>query len=729
MHRGFSIIYLFILLTGSASGALATPTPYGETGLLTQPTAETLSAGNICVGIWANHAEFSDQGATIVPTAITLGLGTFLEAYGSYPNLLANGEESESGRGFANLGLKMKVWGGRSAPFKLAIDGQLRKSVSDNPALDGINSLSTRLIASFKSRRFGIHANGGYVTNENPPILAGGYNDQYVFGGGIELYPSERFRVIAEMESQSKLIDSMEGRQEAMLGVQYFVSPHLTFNLGAGIGLSDASPDYRGLVGFSTCQGIGTYQKPIPTIVPVDEEAVADEDKEPVKVIKVRTLTPLAIRTAPKPVEPVGQFEIPVESPAEEVVLPLEERLLVPGTNRLLAAPIVPIQPLMAVAPIDAVPEESAAIAADTPEGIVEPAQEPAPAVETLPVAEVVPGVVASESPAISSSVAAATSLVKIASAAIETAAVAAAPVVSAPVAVVAAPGAAVNTPNLAPAPVIAAPAAVVEPVVSPAPLVEETSAAPEPMAGAAAEPMAAVPPVAVDLPVPTADPVVETQSAPEIQIASSPLPATAPAAGIEPPPTELAAVPSPAPALSIPERTEVSGVPFEAISATAPAPGLGMPTAAEPPEVGPGPTVQATPAVTEQSIEAVVYRKFRLQEVTFGTNQWKVSQEGMAALAMVAEQLRKEKKEFLLRVDGHTDSLGSDNYNDKLSLQRSITIATNMVVHNGFDPARLFVKGFGESKPIAPNDSAEGKAKNRRVEILVLLPKKVPVQ
>lgn len=586
MHRGFSLIHIFIILSCSASGALAIPTPYGETGLLTQPTAETLSAGNICVGIWANHAEFGDESATIVPTAITLGLGTFLEAYGSYPNLLANGEESESGRGFANLGLKMKVWGGRSAPFKLAIDGQLRKSVSDDPALDGINSLSTRLIASFKSRRFGIHANGGYVSNENPPTLAGGYNDQYVFGGGVELYPGERFRVIAEMESQSKLIDSLEGQQEAMLGVQYFVSPHLTFNLGAGIGLSDASPDYRGLVGFSTCQGIGSYQKPIPTIAPAEEEAAEEENQEPVKVIKVRTLTPLATRTAPKPVEPVGQFEIPVESPAEEVVLPLGERLLVPGTNSLLAAPIVPIQPLMAVAPIASIPGESAAISADTPEAIAQP------------------------------------------------------------------------TP-----------------------------------------------------------------------IGSSPLPAAESTSGIESPSAELAVVPSTAPALSIPVGTEVSGFPLEAISATAPAPGLEVITLSAPPVVAPGPAIQVTPAVAEQPIEAVVYRKFRLQEVTFGTNQWKVSQEGIAALAMVAEQLRKENKEFLLRVDGHTDSLGSDNYNDKLSLQRSITIATNMVVHNGFDPARLFVKGFGERKPIASNDSAEGKAKNRRVEILVLLPKKVPAQ
>jgi outer membrane protein OmpA-like peptidoglycan-associated protein len=713
MHRGFSIIHIFIILSCSASGALAIPTPFGETGLLTQPTAETLSAGNICVGIWANHAEFSDQGATIVPTAITLGLGTFLEAYGSYPNLLANGEESESGRGFANIGLKMKVFGGRSAPFKLAVDGQLRKSVSDNPALDGINSLSTRLIASFKSRRFGIHANGGYVTNENPPTLAGGYNDQYVFGGGIELYPSQRFRVIAEMESQSKLSDSMEGQQEAMLGVQYFVSPHLTFNLGAGIGLSDASPDYRGLVGFSTCQGIGSYQKPIPTIAPVEEEA-AEEEKEPVKVIKVRTLTPLATRTPPKPVEPVGQFEIPVESPGEEVVLPPGERLLVPGTNRLLTAPIVPIQPLMAVAPIASVPEESAAIAADTSEAIAEPIQQPAPTVETLPVAEVVPAEVASEGPGVSSPVAAATSLGK-------TAVVAAAPVVSAPVAVVEAPGAAVNTPIVTPVPVMAAPAAVVEPIASPAPAVEVPSAASEPMAAATQ--------AAVDLPTPTADPVFKTPPVAEVPVDRSPLPATASTAGIGSPHTEFPVVTSTVPAISIPEKIEDAGVPFEAITATAPSAGLEVFALSASPVIAPGPSIPVTPAVAEQPIEAVIYRKFRLQEVTFGTNQWKISQEGIAALAMVAEQLRKENKEFLLRVDGHTDSLGSDNYNDKLSLQRSITIATNMVVHNGFDPARLFVKGFGESKPLASNDSAEGKAKNRRVEILVLLPKKVPSQ
>jgi outer membrane protein OmpA-like peptidoglycan-associated protein len=387
-----------------------------------------------------------------------------------------------------------------------------------------------------------------------------------------------------------------------------------------------------------------------------------------------------------------------------------------------MAAPAAVVEPIASPAPaveVPSAPVEPIAAAtsgpiAAAPETIAEPIQQPAPTVETLSVAEVVPAEVASEGPGVSSPVAAATSLGK-------TAVVAAAPVVSAPVAVVEAPGAAVNTPIVTPVPVMAAPAAVVEPIASPAPAVEVPSAASEPMAAATQ--------AAVDLPTPTADPVFKTPPVAEVPVDRSPLPATASTAGIGSPHTEFPVVTSTVPAISIPEKIEDAGVPFEAITATAPSAGLEVFALSASPVIAPGPSIPVTPAVAEQPIEAVIYRKFRLQEVTFGTNQWKISQEGIAALAMVAEQLRKENKEFLLRVDGHTDSLGSDNYNDKLSLQRSITIATNMVVHNGFDPARLFVKGFGESKPLASNDSAEGKAKNRRVEILVLLPKKVPSQ
>ena len=107
-----------------ATTAAATPTHYGPSGLLNIPTAETLNEGNICVGLWTNCTAGNDQDGVIVPATITLGLGTFMEVYGSYPNLLFNGDEDASGRGFADLGFKFRVYGKRSDPFRLGLDLQ-----------------------------------------------------------------------------------------------------------------------------------------------------------------------------------------------------------------------------------------------------------------------------------------------------------------------------------------------------------------------------------------------------------------------------------------------------------------------------------------------------------------------------------------------------------------------------------------------------------------------------
>ena len=120
---------LFSLLTVPV--AQATSSQFGDTGLLSQQTAQTLNEGNICVGIWANCSDGVDNGSAlsgdsslIVPTTITMGLGTFMEVYGTYPNLLFNGDEDSSGRGFANAGFKFRVYGKRSDNFRLAVDLQ-----------------------------------------------------------------------------------------------------------------------------------------------------------------------------------------------------------------------------------------------------------------------------------------------------------------------------------------------------------------------------------------------------------------------------------------------------------------------------------------------------------------------------------------------------------------------------------------------------------------------------
>jgi OOP family OmpA-OmpF porin len=65
----------------------------------------------------------------------------------------------------------------------------------------------------------------------------------------------------------------------------------------------------------------------------------------------------------------------------------------------------------------------------------------------------------------------------------------------------------------------------------------------------------------------------------------------------------------------------------------------------------------------------------------------------------------------------GHTDSLGSESFNQSLSEQRAQAVA-DYLIEGGIEEDRLTVKGMGESQPIASNDTAEGRAKNRRVEV-----------
>jgi outer membrane protein OmpA-like peptidoglycan-associated protein len=71
------------------------------------------------------------------------------------------------------------------------------------------------------------------------------------------------------------------------------------------------------------------------------------------------------------------------------------------------------------------------------------------------------------------------------------------------------------------------------------------------------------------------------------------------------------------------------------------------------------------------------------------------------------------------ISVEGHADSLGSAEYNVRLSLRRAETVRGELEV-GGLDPGRLRVVGHGESLPVASNDSEEGRRQNRRVEIVI---------
>jgi OOP family OmpA-OmpF porin len=69
--------------------------------------------------------------------------------------------------------------------------------------------------------------------------------------------------------------------------------------------------------------------------------------------------------------------------------------------------------------------------------------------------------------------------------------------------------------------------------------------------------------------------------------------------------------------------------------------------------------------------------------------------------------------------IEGHTDWIGTDAYNQGLSERRANSVM-NYLVDHGVDASRLSTAGYGESRPIASNQTREGRALNRRVELLV---------
>jgi outer membrane protein OmpA-like peptidoglycan-associated protein len=102
--------------------------------------------------------------------------------------------------------------------------------------------------------------------------------------------------------------------------------------------------------------------------------------------------------------------------------------------------------------------------------------------------------------------------------------------------------------------------------------------------------------------------------------------------------------------------------------------------------------------------------------DITFGTDQDAIKPQFFSVLNSVALVLKKYNR-TLVDVFGHTDSTGSDAHNNDLSERRALSVA-NYLSSQGIDSRRFAVTGFGKTRPIATNDTAEGRAANRRVEI-----------
>jgi len=107
---------------------------------------------------------------------------------------------------------------------------------------------------------------------------------------------------------------------------------------------------------------------------------------------------------------------------------------------------------------------------------------------------------------------------------------------------------------------------------------------------------------------------------------------------------------------------------------------------------------------------------------VLFAPGRAELEAKSLAVLRAVAERLRNEP--FNLEITGHTDVMPISNpvfaSNWELSAVRATSVV-RLLADNGIDPARLSAIGREASQPIAPNDTAEGRARNRRVELMIL--------
>ncbi len=103
---------------------------------------------------------------------------------------------------------------------------------------------------------------------------------------------------------------------------------------------------------------------------------------------------------------------------------------------------------------------------------------------------------------------------------------------------------------------------------------------------------------------------------------------------------------------------------------------------------------------------------------VTFDVDQAAVKSQFYPTLNSVALVLKKFDKS-LIDINGHTDSTGSLAHNQQLSEQRAISVATYLI-GQGLEPRRLSAVGFGPNQPIADNSTEQGRAANRRVEVMI---------
>ncbi len=135
-------------------------------------------------------------------------------------------------------------------------------------------------------------------------------------------------------------------------------------------------------------------------------------------------------------------------------------------------------------------------------------------------------------------------------------------------------------------------------------------------------------------------------------------------------------------------------------------------PTPPPPPPPAPAPKPAAKPAPVAEKVTLAA-------DVLFDFDKAVLKPEGKGKLDDLAGKVKAINLEVVIAI-GHTDSIGSDAYNQKLSVRRAESVKAYLV-SKGVEPNRIYTEGKGEKQPVASNKTKDGRAKNRRVEIEVI--------
>ena len=155
------------------------------------------------------------------------------------------------------------------------------------------------------------------------------------------------------------------------------------------------------------------------------------------------------------------------------------------------------------------------------------------------------------------------------------------------------------------------------------------------------------------------------------------------------------------------------AAAPAPAPRAAAPAPAPRAAAPAPAPKAAPAPA--ARPAPPPPAATKVTYAA----DAFFDFDKSVLKAEGKAKLDDLISKVKGINLEVVIAV-GHTDAVGSDAYNQGLSMKRSEAVKAYLV-SNGVEKNRVYTEGKGEKQPVADNKTKEGRAKNRRVEIEVV--------